>query len=193
MDRPWVTGFFKSPVTEQVWLGRTGLAGDGQADGKNHGGPDKAVLAYAADHYPLWHAELNRSDLSYGAFGENFTIAGLSEETVCIGDVFAIGPVRVQVSQPRQPCWKIARRWRIKDLTARVLSTGRTGWYFRVLVEGYVRPGLPVALIERPFPHWTVARASEVMHRRRDDPAAAAELAACPLLSASWRRSLSVA
>ena len=193
MDRPWVTGFFKSPVTEPVWLGRTGLAGDGQADSKNHGGPDKAVLAYAADHYPLWHAELNRSDLSYGAFGENFTIAGLSEETVCIGDVFAVGPVRVQVSQPRQPCWKIARRWRIKDLTARVLSTGRTGWYFRVLVEGYVQPGLPVVLIERPFPRWTVARASEIMRHRRDDPAAAAELAACPLLSVSWRRSLSAA
>lgn len=193
MDRPWTTGFFKEPVEGPVWLGRTNLAGDGQADRENHGGPDKAVLAYSADHYPLWRAELNRPDLPYGAFGENFTIAGLSEETVCIGDVYAIGEVRVQVSQPRQPCWKIARRWRIKDLTARVRETGRTGWYLRVLEEGYVEAGLPVALLERPFPRWTVAHATEIMHHRRENPEAAAELAACPFLSAVWRETLSAA
>ncbi len=191
MDRPWLTGFFKEPVEGPIWLGQTNLAGDGQADLKNHGGPDKAVLAYAADHYPAWRAELDRSDLPYGAFGENFTIAGLVEETVCIGDVYAVGEARVQVSQPRQPCWKIARRWRIKDLTARVQATGRTGWYFRVLAEGYVQPGLPVTLLERPFPQWTVTRAGEIMRDRRDNPVAAAELAACPLLSTNWRESLS--
>ena len=193
MDRPWVTSFFKDPVDGPVWLGLTNLAGDGQADLENHGGPDKAVLAYAAAHYPLWRAELGRPDLPYGAFGENFTIAGLTEATVCIGDVYAIGEARVQVSQPRQPCWKIARRWRIKDLTARVRETGRTGWYLRVLTEGYVEPGLPVTLIERPYPQWTVARATEIMHRRREAPAAAAELAACPLLSTAWRETLAAA
>ena len=190
MDRPWTTGFFKEPVDGPVWLGRTNLAGDGQADRKNHGGPDKAVLAYSADHYPLWRTELNRPDFPYGAFGENFTIADLSETNVCIGDVYAIGEVRVQVSQPRQPCWKIARRWHIKDLTARVHETGRTGWYLRVLTGGYVEAGTPVVLLERPFPQWTVARATEVMNRRREDPDAAAELAACPLLSAVWRETL---
>ncbi|RMD61489.1 MOSC domain-containing protein [Candidatus Parcubacteria bacterium] len=168
MDRPWVTSFFKDPVDGPVWLGLTNLAGDGQADRENHGGPDKAVLAYAAAHYPLWRSELGRPDLPFGAFAENFTIEGLTEASVCIGDVYAIGDVRVQVSQPRQPCWKIARRWRIKDLTARVRETGRTGWYLRVLAEGYVEPGLPVTLIERPYPQWTVARATEIMHRRRE-------------------------
>ena len=187
MDRPWTTSFFKEPVEGPVWLGRTNLAGDGQADRKNHGGPDKAVLAYSADHYPLWRAELNRPDLPHGAFAENFTIAGLTEENVCIGDVYAIGGAQVQVSQPRQPCWKIARRWRIKDLTAQVRETGRTGWYLRVLVEGYVEAGQPVELLERTFPQWTVARASQVMNHRHEDPAAAAELAACPSLAAVWR------
>ncbi len=190
MDRPWTTGFFKEPVEGPVWLGRTNLVGDGQADRKNHGGPDKAVLAYSAEHYPIWRVELNRPDLPYGAFGENFTIAGLTEETVCIGDVYAIGEARVQVSQPRQPCWKIARRWRIKDLTARVRETGRTGWYLRVLEEGYVEAGMPVELLERPFPQWTVARATEIMHRRNEDREAAMALAACPALSAVWRESL---
>jgi len=190
MDRPWTTGFFKEPVEGPIWLGRTNLVGDGQADRKNHGGPDKAVLAYSAEHYPIWRAELNRPDLPYGAFGENFTIAGLTEETVCIGDVYAIGGVRVQVSQPRQPCWKIARRWRIKDLTARVRETGRTGWYLRVLEEGYVEAGMPVELLERPFPQWTVARATGIMHRCREDREAAVALAACPALSAAWRESL---
>ncbi len=190
MDRLWESGFVKEPVSGPVWLGRTNLAGDGQADREHHGGPDKAVLAYAAAHYPLWRAELNRPELPYGAFAENFTIDGLTEETVCIGDVYAIGEARVQVSQPRQPCWKIARRWRIKDLTVRVRETGRTGWYLRVLQEGYVEPGLDVVLIERPFPQWTVARATEVMLHRREDRQAAAELAECPLLASDWRRVL---
>ena len=187
MDRPWTTGFFKEPVAGPVWLGRTHLAGDGQADRKNHGGLDKAVLAYSAEHYPRWRIELGRPDLPYGAFGENFTITDLTEATVCIGDVYAIGETRVQVTQPRQPCWKIARRWRIKDLTARVRETGRTGWYLRVLREGYVAAGMPVTLLERPFPQWTVARATQIMQRRRADPRAALALAACPVLSAAWR------
>ncbi len=188
--RPWSSGVWKEPVTGPVWLGSTNLAGDGQADLKNHGGPDKAVLAYAAAHYDAWRAELNRPDLPYGAFAENFTIAGLDEETVCIGDTYVIGETRVQVSQPRQPCWKISRRWQIEDLAAQVEATGRTGWYFRVLVEGYVEPGLTVILLDRPFPQWTVARAMAIMRHRREERGAAAELATCPLLSANWRKTL---
>ncbi|NOZ27173.1 MAG: MOSC domain-containing protein [Chloroflexi bacterium] len=192
MDRAWESAIAKEPVQGPIRLGSTGLAGDGQADRKNHGGPDKAVLAYAAAHYPLWRAELALPDLPHGAFGENFTIDGQTEESVCIGDVYAIGDVRVQVSQPRQPCWKIARRWRIKDLTARVVETGRIGWYLRVLAEGYVEAGMPVTLLERPFPQWTVARAMAVVQNRRQDREAALELASCPVLSQEWRDKLLV-
>ncbi len=190
---PWLSAFIKEPVTGPVWLGRMNLSGDAQADLKNHGGPDKAVLAYAAAHYAAWRAELGRPDLPYGAFAENFTVDGLDEQTVCIGDIYAVGGAQVQVSQPRQPCWKIARRWGMEDLTARVIATGRTGWYFRVLAEGYVEPGVPVTLLHRPFPQWTVARATEVMRHRRAHPDAARELAACPLLSAHWREALQAA
>jgi MOSC domain-containing protein YiiM len=193
MDRPWETGFFKQAVEGPRWLGKTNLAGDGQADLVNHGGIDKAVLNYAASHYPAWRGELGKPDLPHGAFGENFTIDGLSEESVCIGDTYSLGEAIVQVSQPRQPCWKLAWRWRIKELTALVERSGRTGWYIRVLKAGEVRPGLSLTLMERPYPEWTVARASQVMRHRKKDPDAASALAGCELLAAGWRDRLAEA
>jgi MOSC domain-containing protein YiiM len=193
MDRPWRTGFFKHPVDGPRRLGRTNLDGDGQADLANHGGPDKAVLCYAAAHYPGWRAELGRPDLPHGAFGENFTIDGLSEQAVCVGDRYRLGAALVEVSQPRQPCWKLAWRWRIKELTALVERSGRTGWYLRVLEEGEVQPGQPLTLLERPYPEWTVAKATQVMRRRAQDRAAAGELADCAALAASWRDRLAEA
>ena len=135
---PWRTGIFKLPVSGPLWLGRTNLQGDGQADLVHHGGIDKAVCVYSADHWPYWQAILPPNQLRGGAFGENFTVEQLTEADVCIGDVFEIGTALVQVSQPRQPCWKLARRWHIKDLAVQAERTGFTGWYFRVLQEGRV-------------------------------------------------------
>lgn len=126
-DKAWTTGFFKKPIDGPVFVGRTNLAGDGQADLKNHGGVDKAVLAYSADHYPKWRPELGLPDMPCGAFGENLTIAGLNERLVCIGDTFQIGRVTFGVSQPRQPCWKLGRRWRMHELVRLVIGNGRTG------------------------------------------------------------------
>ncbi|WOD40261.1 MOSC domain-containing protein [Nodosilinea sp. E11] len=189
MEQTWTTGFFKTPVEGERWLSLTNLAGDGQADLKNHGGLDKAVLAYSGDHYNYWRSQLDRPDLPPGAFGENFTIVGQTEATVCVGDVYQIGEARVQVSQPRQPCWKLSRRWRVADLALQVKANGRTGWYFRVLQAGLVQPGLEVLLCDRPFPQWTIARANQIMHHDRDNPAAVA-LANCPLLSQNWQAKL---
>ena len=107
-DKPWTTGFFKTPAAAPIFVGRTNLTGDGQADLKHHGGVDKAALAYSADHYPKSREFLSLLDMPHGAFGENLTIAGLCEQTVHIGDIFRIGPVVFEVSQPRQPCWKLA-------------------------------------------------------------------------------------
>lgn len=189
-ERPWRTGFVKSPVVGPVFLGATNLEGDGQADLVHHGGLDKAVLCYSAHHYEPWRDELNLPDLPAGGFGENFTIAGLTEADVCIGDIWQVGMAIVQVSQPRQPCWKLARRWRIKDLALRVQQNGRTGWYVRVLTEGTIAAGLPLSLRDRPFPEWTVARANQLMHHDQDDRASAAALASLPPLSASWKKTL---
>jgi MOSC domain-containing protein YiiM len=188
-DRPWTTGFYKLPAAGPLLLGSLGLAGDGQADLENHGGLDKAVCAYSADHYPSWRAALGL-DLPTGAFGENFTIEALTEPEVCIGDVWQVGEAVVQVSQPRQPCWKLARRWRIRDLAVRVVENGRTGWYFRVLTPGTVESATLLELLERPRPKWTVERANQVMHHQKHDLAAAAALAEVPELSRSWQMSL---
>ncbi|HWH70544.1 MAG TPA: MOSC domain-containing protein, partial [Candidatus Sulfotelmatobacter sp.] len=110
-DRSWTTGFFKASVTGPVYVGKTNLEGDGQADLKNHGGVDKAICAYSKDHWAYWETEFSLH-LANGAFGENFTIEGATERDVCIGDIYRCGGALLQVSQPRQPCWKLARRWR---------------------------------------------------------------------------------
>jgi MOSC domain-containing protein YiiM len=192
MDRPWTTGFYKEPVSGPVRLGATNLDGDGQADLVHHGGPDKAVLAYSAEHYPGWRLAMNNPSLAFGSFGENFTVNGMTEADVCIGDTWQVGDEAVvQVSQPRQPCWKLARRWRIKSLALQVQQTRRTGWYFRVLKEGFVEAGISLSLLERPHPEWTVEQANQVMHAGNHDVAGALELAAIPLLSANWRTTLS--
>lgn len=193
MDQPWQTGFYKERVDGPRWLAQTNLAGDGQADLVNHGGPDKAVLAYASEHYPGWRERLQKPNFPSGAFGENFTVDGLNEDTVSIGEIYRLGGAVVQVSQPRQPCWKLARRWRIKELTALVEQTGKTGWYLRVLEEGEVEPGQELTLLERPHPQWTVTRATRTMRTRTQDRAAAGELAGIEELAGVWRDRLAEA
>lgn len=189
-DERWSTGIFKAAREGPVRLYSEHLAGDAQADRLNHGGPDKAICAFSADHYREWAATFHEPALAWGAFGENFTIHGLTEADVCVGDVWAIGEVRVQVSQPRQPCWKLARKWRIDDLVERILARGHTGWYFRVCREGTVEAGAPITLVTRSHAEWTIARANEVMHRQRGDATAARALAAVDALSASWKETL---
>lgn len=184
----WVTSFFRVPSTQPRWLYTTHLAGNAQADTVNHGRLDQAVLLYAAAHYPLWRTELGRAEMGPGGFGENLTIDGLSEQTACIGDIYAIGEARIQVTGPRYPCWKIERRWGIPGLTDRVAATGRTGWYCQVMREGMIEPGLPLILIERPYPQWTVALTNDFGHFRNRDVSMAQELAACPLLPEFWRQ-----
>ena len=189
-DKPWRTGYFKEPQTARCWLGYQGFRGDEQADRAHHGGVDKAVCVYSQEHYPDWRRELAMPELPYGAFGENITVNGLTEERVFIGDVFSLGEAVVQVSQPRQPCWKLARRWQVKDLPARAEQSGRTGFYFRVLQHGWVAPGAEMRLIEHREERWSVAAANQVMHHAKDDVEAARTLSECRALSASWKDQL---
>ncbi len=190
-DRPWVSAIAKEAVDGPLWLGREGLDGDAVADRNVHGGPEKAVLAGAVEHLPFWRELLGLEELGPGAFGENLVLEGVLEADVCIGDTFAVGEALVQVSQPRQPCWKQARRWRRPELALQMQHTGRTGWYLRVLREGHVKVGDCLSLVERPLPPWTVARANAVMHGRPVDREAAAALAELPQLASRWRESLS--
>lgn len=197
MDKPWETGFFKQPASGSVVLKRLGFEGDGVADQVNHGGKDKAVLCYSAEHYPVWREEFRQIDaiaqriplneFGPGAFGENLTTSGLSEDTVCLGDVYEVGTATVQVSQPRQPCWKLARRWKLKQLTALAVSTGRMGWYVRVIEEGAVATGEAMVLVDRTLPEWPIERLNELFYHDRSNLIDAEVMAACDLLADSWR------
>ena len=184
---PWTTSFFRTPDPRPRWLYQTHLEGNAQADTKNHGRPEQAVLLYAARHYPLWQEELRCPDIGPGGFGENLTLDDLSEDTACAGDIYAIGEARIQVTGPRYPCTKIERRWGIPGLTARVAKTGRTGWYCRVLQEGLLEPQLPVLLVDRPYPRYTISLVNDVGHGRNRDRDTAKALADCPALNEWWR------
>jgi MOSC domain-containing protein YiiM len=183
----WHSAFFKKPVQGLVHIGKTRVAGDGQADLRVHGGEDRPVLVYCGDHYSRWQSELGYKDMPFGGFGENFTVSGMDESGVCLGDRYKIGPITVEVSQPRQPCWKLARRWGNKDLPALVIRHNRGGWYLRVLQEGTVTSGMTLDLLDRPYPQWTIARAMDVFYNGKTDIQAQQALAALPPLSEQWR------
>lgn len=190
VQRPWSSAIFKDPVNGPVWVGTTQMAGDEQADLHVHGGPDKAVNVYPVEHLLAWATVLGIDKIPGGGFGENLTLSGLLEEAVCIGDIFRAGEVMLQVSQPRGPCWKLARRWNLPDLAIRADQTGRTGWYFRVLREGNLQAGDRLEPIERIQSAWTVRRAYSILRAPALSPAEAQELAALPELAAASRAGL---
>ncbi|MEH7107436.1 MULTISPECIES: MOSC domain-containing protein [Bacillaceae] len=190
MDREWTSAIFKEAVHGRVWVGKTGLNGDGVADTEHHGGPEKAVFAYPVGNYTYWQTELGNPEITIGSMGENFAMEGATEDTVALGDTFQIGEAIVQVSQPRQPCWKPARRFREKTFALLLQNTGRTGWYYRVLKEGFVEAGQTFTRLERPYPHWTIKKCNEIIHSRTPDFQAIQELAKCELLSPGMKETL---
>ena len=189
-DAEWVSSIWRNPVNERVHLGRTDLEGNAQADLKNHGGLDKAVCCYSAEHYSGWRSLLNLTEeaFAYGAFGENFTVTQLTEDAICLGDIYTVGTATVQVSQPRMPCWKVGRRWERPDLPGEMTGTGRTGFYLRVLEEGEVGAGDALTLTERPLPDWTVARLNTALYVDKNNQVQDEELSRLPLLAEAWRR-----
>lgn len=186
-SRTWDTAYWKDEIAGPVKIGTLGLAGDKQADTRVHGGAEMAVLMYAASNYTFWRTLPGLEAMGPGGFGENLTVSGLDEATVCIGDVYEIGGARLQVSSPRGPCAAISRRWNAEWLLPRVRTERRTGWYLRVLDEGEVTAGDDVRLASRPHPGWTIDRLLAlrfVMPRSADDLAEAAALEA---LATEWR------
>lgn len=186
MDKP-PSAIRKQKVSDRVAVAEHGLTCDAQADLSVHGGPDKALHHYPAEHYQTWRAELGREDLHPGGFGENISTTGLTEDTVCIGDVFVLGSAIVQVSQGRQPCWKLNAHTREERMAWFFQKSGRTGWYYRVLSPGTVASGDIATLKQRPQPSWTVKRATAARLTRKVTPAEATELATLPELAEGWR------
>lgn len=160
------SGIDKHPVAGRVWLGRLGFAGDAQGDTKHHGGPEKAVHHYAFEHYPFWREAIGALDVLArpGAFGENLSTLGLTEAEIAIGDTFRLGDALIQVSQGRQPCWRLNFRFGMPDMAYRVQMSGWTGWYYRVLEEGHVEAGDELKLTDRLTPDWTIDRLRRALY-----------------------------
>jgi len=188
-DQPRVfrSAIAKHAPTGPVMLSTLGLDGDQVEDTRVHGGPEQALLAYAASHYPLWRAEWARDDVAPGAFGENLTVEGADETTVCIGDRWAIGDALVEVTKPRSPCNRLAWYQRRDDLIQRVRATGRSGWYLRVLTPGLIEAGSEIRLVQRGCADMTVRRAQLAMQQRGERRDEAIALARCARLAQDWR------
>ncbi|MEQ8296291.1 MAG: MOSC domain-containing protein [Nitratireductor sp.] len=188
--RQIASGIRKAPVAGPVRLTREGLIGDRQGDRKHHGGPEKALHHYPADHYPAWrerYPDIAATLAAVGAFGENLSSHGLTEAEICVGDVFRLGGATLQVSQGRQPCWRLNERFGERQMARRVQESGRTGWYYRVLEEGDIEAGMTAELIDRPAGAWTLARLSHTLYRDTLNNDALAEMAELATLSTSWR------
>lgn len=180
----------KHPATGPLAVGHLGFDGDEQADTKHHGGLHKAVHAYAIVHMPAWSRELPERAARFraGAFGENLVIDGVTETDICLGDRWRVGTALLEVSQGRQPCWKLNVRFDVPDMARRVQDSGRSGWYFRVVAPGIVAAGDRGTLMARPNPDWSLARVSHLLYHDRMNRAALAELAAVPGLPENWLR-----
>lgn len=188
-DEPSAIG--KLPMTDTVAVGAMGLAGDEQADRTVHGGIDKAIHHYPADHYDWWRGYLGELPLldAPGAFGENISTSGLDETNVFLGDRFRLGTALVEVTQARQPCWKLDHRFQAKGVMAQVVKTRRTGWYYRVLEPGAVRAGDALDLVERPYPQWPLASLFALLigGEAKDRTADLRALREVPALAETWK------
>jgi len=185
--RPWRSAIAKAETSHSVRVGAEGIDGDQVADRRHHGGPQQALLAYAAALYDTWRSE--GVDLPLGSFGENLVVEVASDQDVCIGDVWQVGALRLQVSQPRQPCATLARYLASDSVVERIWNTGRGGWYLRVLSPGTLAPG-PVELTDRPHPGWTVARVLQAFDAAARNPEEARNAADLEHLSPEWRAKL---
>jgi MOSC domain-containing protein YiiM len=166
------SAFRKQRAEGPVAVGRLGLGGDEQADLAVHGGPEKAVYAYADEHYTAWSEEFpdHREQFVAGGFGENLTVAGMLERDLCVGDVHRIGSALLQVCQPRQPCFKLALFFDDSRLAKAMVRSGRAGWYYRVLEEGEIQASDELRLEERPHPDFSFERLIEIVNFGKASP-----------------------
>jgi MOSC domain-containing protein YiiM len=181
------TGIFKAPVSGRIRLRTLNLDGDRQADLSVHGGPDKAVYAYPVEHYDYWHRELPDMDLPWGVFGENLTVEGLDENAVKIGDRFRVGSTEIAVTQPRLPCYKLGLKFGRDDIVKRLLASGRTGFYFKVVTEGDLAAGDPIVASQSAEASVPVSEITRLYARDKYDLDGLRRVAAIAALPDDWR------
>jgi MOSC domain-containing protein YiiM len=183
------SGFVKHAITGPVDVTSLGILGDEQADLRVHGGPDKAVYGYGSSHYSAWRREHPQHSnlLVPGGLGENLAIENMTEADLCVGDIHAIGTARMQVCQPRQPCFKFALRFNDNALPKAMIRNGRSGWYYRVLASGVISQGDQVVLVERPNPSFSFTRLVEFTIPGRATKADWERMTKTPGLAENWR------
>ncbi|WP_026146434.1 MOSC domain-containing protein [Zestomonas thermotolerans] len=177
----------KERVTKRLWLWEQGLGGDEHGDPRYHGGPERALHHYPAEHYRYWRKHYRQWSWKAPAFGENISTYGLTEDQVCIGDIFRWGQAFLQVSQPRSPCYRLNNRWGIPELAQYAQESGRCGWFYRVLRPGYVSPTDPLELIQRSYPALSVAQAIQHFFHYPLERPGLQTLIDCEALSERWR------
>ena len=183
----FATGIFKAPVTERIAMRTVNLDGDEQADLRVHGGPEKAVYAYASERYPFWRHKLDRADLPPGSFGENLTILGLLEEDAHIGDRFRIGTAEVVVTQPRIPCFKLAAKFDRTEIVKEFLESGYSGFYLAVLREGEVGAGDAIEVVARDPQSVSIADLNRIYLHKEDGFALMRRAVQVEALAEGWR------
>ena len=191
-----LSAIHKEPVVGSVLAGPLGVEGDGQADLSVHGGPDKAIYAYSFANTLHWRVALEMSDLGHGALGENLSFAGpgegaaLAEQEVRLGDVFRLGGALLEVSQPREPCFKLAMKLGLPRFPKQLIRSGRVGWYLRVIEPGAISAGDRAVREDRAAGAPTIFELNRVMHLERDDLDGVRRALACEALSPAWRAPL---
>ena len=193
-DLPWQgktvhTGIWKTPVQGPRMARRLNIDGDGQGDLGGHGGEHRAVFVYQIDSYRYWQAQLRRDDFTYGQFGENFTVDGLPDAEVCIGDRYRIGSALFEVTQPRVTCYRLGIRMNEPQMPALVVAHHRPGFYFRVLDEGEVEAGDEIVKVLAGLEGVTVADTDALLYLPRPDRNGLERALRIPALSAGWRSS----
>lgn len=184
------TGIWKTSVAGSRMARKLNVDGDGQGDLKGHGGENRAVYVYQLSSYRHWEAELQRNDFTMGQFGENFTVDGLGDDEVCIGDRFEIGDAIFEVSQPRVTCYRVGIRMNEPRMAALLVSHGRPGFYLRVLREGEVKAGDAIKMVARGPESMSVAAINALLYLRDHSPEQIERALRIPALSDGWRASL---
>ena len=183
------TAVWKEPVQGRRMVRRLNIDGDGQGDLAGHGGEHRAVFVYQIDSYRYWQNQLGRSDFAYGQFGENFTVDGLSDDEVCIGDRYRIGGGVFEVTQPRVTCYRVGIRMNEPQMAALLVAHGRPGFYFRVIEEGEVAAGDEIVQVAAGPEHMTIAEVNALLYIPGHPKPDLEKALRIPALSAGWRES----
>jgi len=183
------TAIWKEPVQGRRMVRRLNIDGDGQGDLAGHGGEHRAVFIYQIESYRYWQSQLGRTDFTHGEFGENFTVEGLSDDEVCIGDHYRVGSALFEVTQPRVTCYRIGIRMNEPQMAALLVSHGRPGFYFRVLEEGEVEAGDEIVRVMQGPESMTVAEVNALLYKPGHPPDRLERALRIPALSTGWRGS----